>query len=171
MAAAVKMVITGDKKVNALLKGLPIVMQRKIIREAARESIKPLLPLAQLAAPRRSGALERSMAVRAVVRSRKRIGARITNRQGNLFKGREFYGGFQEWGWKTGKRKGRRGRGTVDPVTLKLAVVRYKDNKPRRKIAGKFFLKTTTDRNRPTVLRYYRNLIKQKVDLYARTTT
>ena len=146
MARAVTVVITGDKAVNRMLEQLAGAQQKKVVRKAARESIKTLLPTVRRNAPEDTGALRRSFVVRAIERSRKRIGARITNRKGHLFKSKTFYGGFQEWGWRVGKR---RKKGEVDD---------------RRKIPGKFFLKKAADSKRRSILTLYQNHIRQGVE-------
>lgn len=141
MAKTVSVVITGDKEVNRMLHQLAGKEQKAVVRKAARTSIKTLLPTVRRNAPKDTGALRRSFTVRALTRSAKQFGARITTR-GGLFQGKTFYGGFQEWGWKLGKR------GTDG----------------RRKIPGKFFMKRAADTKRRSVLTIYKSEIKIGVE-------
>lgn len=144
MARAVTMVITGDKQVNRMLAQLKATEGKKVVRKAARAGIKVVLPAAKRYSPVGSGKLRRAIKVRAMARSRSRIGARITIGD-RFFQGETFYGGFQEWGWRVGKRQGK-------TAEQKAA---------RRKIAGKYFLKRAADSKRRSALTVYRHEIKR----------
>lgn len=164
--ATVQLVITGDKQINAMLKELPKSVQRKFVRKAARPAVKAVLPSVKREAPRSIGALVKSLAVRSLRKSRVRIGLMITTREG-WFKGKTFYGAFQEWGWKTGSRTGMRGHRTkYDEVTQTISgrAGRYRLKGERRKIPGKFYAKKATDSNREYALEIYRRGLREMIE-------
>jgi hypothetical protein len=96
-------ILTGDKKLNRLLKDLAGKDGKAAVRKAARPALKPVLNAAKQFSPEDEGTLVRSLKIRALKRSRRHFGAQAQTKDGN-FKGKTFYGGFQEWGWKQGKR-------------------------------------------------------------------
>lgn len=100
--AKTTVVITGDKKVNRMLRKLASKDAKKVIRQASRASLDPLLMSAKSQAPFDSGRLRGAIKKRALPRSRSYIGSRVSvGGGGKGFAGDEFYGGFQEWGWTT----------------------------------------------------------------------
>lgn len=139
------MVLTGDRELNRKLQTLKGPKQKKAVRKASRESLKPLASATSRAAPRRSGLLARSVKVRALKRSRKRVGARVTIGEGS-FKGRTFYGGFIELGRKTGKR----------------------GSAHRRQVEENDFMRRTAKRKRQSVLADYRQRLKGHIIQLAR---
>lgn len=76
---------------------------KKIIRRALRMVAKKITERAKMLAPVDTGRLKRAIRTRAGKRSRRYIAVVSTIGEGQ-FQGETFYGGFQEWGWKTGKR-------------------------------------------------------------------
>lgn len=113
MAKAFKMVVTGDKEIDAAL--LKIAGQQetakhvnKFMRKATREAVKEIvLPKVKAHVPVETGELEASLTVRALKRSRTRLGSGIVKRDNGpgefrnpLFAGDTFYGGFLEFGFK-----------------------------------------------------------------------
>lgn len=103
----IEVVLTGDKKLNRKLKKLTGKDQKKVVRKATRKAIKPIQKQAKqnIRSHRESGKLEKSIKVRAVKRTRRGIGVRVTTgRAGNDFDGETFYGAFVEYGHKTGAR-------------------------------------------------------------------
>lgn len=100
-------VITGVKKLDRALAKLEPKLQKKLTRKATRKAAKEIvLPIALSLVPEKTGALKRSLSVRAVTRRRGRIGHMVANRNG-MFTGDQFYGGFAEFGTKTRRtRKG-----------------------------------------------------------------
>ncbi len=90
-------VLTGDKQLNKKLQRLRGPEAKKIVRTAARLALKPVLDEAKSQVPVRSGALGKSLKVRAMQRSRVSFGARVTTGQ-QFFTGQTYYGGFIEWG-------------------------------------------------------------------------
>lgn len=93
---------------------LPKVLQRKIIREEARNAAKKfLLPKMKVETPRKTGRLRRALAVRAIKKARDKAGVRMALTSSKFKQGKAgtawrgvipFYAGFLEWGWRVGKR-------------------------------------------------------------------
>lgn len=95
--------LTGDRELDIKLKNMPNRMRNKAIRWATRDGAKIIQADAKKYAPHDTGALERSLTVRAAKKSnggrlsRYIIGHAVATRA-SLFQGEEFYGGFQEFG-------------------------------------------------------------------------
>jgi HK97 gp10 family phage protein len=100
MAAKTGITIRGLGKLTRQLRKLEPKNARKAIRKAARAAAKPVQIKAKDLAPVDTGLLRKEIKVRAVKRSRQRIGVRVTIGNRN-FVGDTFYGGFQEFGWTT----------------------------------------------------------------------
>ena len=99
--AGTGIMVTGDRELDAKLKGMPGRMQLKLSRKATRRAARGIiLPDARAMAPVDTGALEKSLVVKAIRRSRTRIGHSVQTKEG-FFQGEQFYGGFQEFGTKT----------------------------------------------------------------------
>lgn len=97
--------LRGEKGLLKALAELKTTGQKSAVKKAMRKAAKPIQKAAQQLAPKRTGQLRRSIKVRAMRRSRVRFGVRVVTSPGkNLFTGKTFYGAFQEFGWKTGKR-------------------------------------------------------------------
>ncbi|XZE36547.1 HK97-gp10 family putative phage morphogenesis protein [Pirellulaceae bacterium SH501] len=117
MPRKITMVLTGSEELNRKLEELTSKQAKEAIRKAARPALQPTLAAARANAPKRSGRLQRSIKIRAIKRSRSRVGARVTTaKSDNQFSGRTFYAAFQEWGWKTGSR-----RGELNAVSRRIA--------------------------------------------------
>ena len=70
--------VTGDKLIDKKLQSFPIQVQKKLSKKGTREVAKQIvLPDARRHAPRDTGALGRSLKVRALKRSRVRFGHRV----------------------------------------------------------------------------------------------
>ena len=65
---------------------------------------------------------------------------RITTKAGNLFKGDQFYGGFQEWGWD---------------IPLKRGGYRH--------VKGVFMLKRAADSKRRSAIMIYKAGLKRRL--------
>jgi HK97 gp10 family phage protein len=102
--------IDGMEQLEAQFKKLERTVAAKIMRRALREGAKPIA--AQVAENAKishddipdTGALAESITVRAGKRRKGRVSFVVQTRAGD-FKGHTFYGGFLEYGWKTGKRR------------------------------------------------------------------
>lgn len=119
------LVITGNKSLTRMLNALGSPKARELHRKAVRKAARPILEHAKAESPVKSGAMRKSLTIKALRRSRRGIGVRVTQKEG-LFKGDQFYGGFQEFGWLTGRRRKKEHR---------------KSNRERRKIPGKWFMR------------------------------
>ena len=98
-------VVTGVPELDAKLKELKGPKAKEAVRKSTREALRPVADQVKATAPRRTGRLSRSVKVRSLKRSRVRVGSRVTvSGTASNFKGRGFYGGFIEFGWKAGRR-------------------------------------------------------------------
>jgi len=97
--------IKGAEALMKKLQDLDTKMARQIARDATREAAKVIAAAAKAAAPVASGATQKAIKVRALKRSRSRIGANAMLGSG-WFKGTTFYAAFQELGYqlKNGKK-------------------------------------------------------------------
>lgn len=161
------LVLTGSPELNQKLRGLRGPRQKAAIRKASRVALRPVADRAKSNAPKRSGRLRRSIKVRAMKRSRSRIGARVTSSgTDHNFKGRTFYGGFQEFGWRAGRRtrnsdfgvKKRKRRTAAQSATA------AERDSARRPIKGREFMKRAARSHKQIALRIYRNEIKRFID-------
>jgi HK97 gp10 family phage protein len=136
--------LSGDRVLAAKLHRLTDAEAKKAILGACRESIKVIQAEARTLAPSKTGAMRRSIKVRSIARSRKRVGVRVTtSASDNMYGGKTFYGAFQEFGWKTGSRKG-----TAN----------------RKQIPGKNFMKQAAGAKKGSAL----EIFKAKIDDYIR---
>lgn len=134
MAKTKSVVLVGHTKLDRMLSRLSRGEGREAIRKSARPALRPVQAEAKRLAPYESGQLEGHITIRAMRRSRKRFGYRVTCGE---FEGDTFYGGFLEWGWKTGKR------GSAN----------------RRQVLGEhFMLRAATNTQRQALQIYYREL-------------
>lgn len=132
-------VLTGDAALNRKLRRLTSQQAKEAIRQSARTALKPtVLKAAKRFTPRstnrnvwgrwnrvtRNKHLRDSFTVRALRRSKRSVGARVTTRDG-WFEGKTFYGGFLEWGHYWGKR-GTANRKWIRPVGMVTQAVKAK---------------------------------------------
>jgi len=169
--AKVKVVMTGSEELNRKLAALTNQQAREAIRKAARPALKPCLQTARRVAPKRSGKLRRSIKIRAIARSRTRIGARVTaSASDTLYSGKTFYGGFQEWGWRAGKRTTNADLGAdrgKRRTTAQRAIAKGR-NDSRKKIPGLNFLKKSAQSTREECLYLYRTAIIDYIEKVAK---
>lgn len=82
-------------------------VRRKVLTKSIRATLKSVVkPAVDAEVPQDSGALKRAIKIRAQ-KGRKRGSVALELRigkEGN-FRGKEFYGAFQEFGWKAGPRR------------------------------------------------------------------
>ena len=100
-------IVTGNRDIDRRFQTLPRRVQRKVLRSATRKAAKPVLETAKtLVRMGETRKLKRSLKIRAMKRSRRRpdtVGVRVMTGK-EFFQGETFYGAFQEFGWKAGKR-------------------------------------------------------------------
>jgi HK97 gp10 family phage protein len=128
MARKIKIFLVGSGVIAEHLRGLSSNETKIVIQNACKEALKPAQQTARAMAPRRTGRLRQSIRIRVLKRSRKRVGARITtNQSDNQFTGKTFYGAFQEFGWKTGKRGSPNRRPVAARKFMKNAIAAHRD--------------------------------------------
>jgi hypothetical protein len=99
--------ITGFPVIDRKLRDLEPKLARKLVRQSARKAAAPVLATAQARCKRRSGALAKSLKIRALKRTRKAvIGVRVVT-GADFFKGEQFCGGQIEYGAPGHKTFGR----------------------------------------------------------------
>lgn len=93
-------IATGIAELNAKLRALAgDKITKKYLRAALRKVAKPMARLAKQLAPVDSGALEESIRVKAIRRTRTGIGVRVTtSASDNEYSGETFYAPMQEFG-------------------------------------------------------------------------
>ncbi|MEX1040191.1 MAG: HK97-gp10 family putative phage morphogenesis protein [Pirellulaceae bacterium] len=99
MAKKAKLMVTGDKEIDAILTGLPARIQKAAMRKTMRPAMKIIEKEAKRLAPVETGDLKKSIKVKAMKRSRKHIGIHVIVSDG-FFKGDQFYAAFHEFGTK-----------------------------------------------------------------------
>lgn len=77
MAKMISIEVLGDKALQRKLRALPIAMEKKIVRKALREAGRPILASAKALVPVRTGALKKSLRLRALKRSRGSFGVQV----------------------------------------------------------------------------------------------
>jgi len=133
MKAGGGVIVTGDKALDALLAGLPAKLQKKLSRQATRKAAKDIvLPEAKAIVPEDTGDLADSLVVRAIKRSRGKIGHMVTTKEG-FYKGDQFYGAFLEFGTKERQHKSGKQVGAIQPHKFAYLRPAIYDNEERIK--------------------------------------
>lgn len=97
MSTEIDIRVFGDKELQRKLKALPLILQKKILRSAMRAGGKIVLDSAKQRVPVDTGALQASLKLRAMKRSKNVLGVQILTGKG-FFVGKQFYGAFLELG-------------------------------------------------------------------------
>lgn len=203
MAEFISINLSGDLELRRALKSLTPALEKKALRTALRTAAKPILATARANAPKTQGTkhpdrpppgtLRKSIKIRAFKRTRKgRVGFSI-GMGSKDYVGKAFYGSFQEYGWKQGKRPWRGHTstaqierrikaltgilGTQADLTLKRRkqLRRYlqgfekhlefrRTGDTRRQIPGKFFIRRAYDTHKFSTRDNMRRLILEAVD-------
>lgn len=151
MPKKITILLIGESELRKKLEGLTDKESKAVIRGASREALKPIQRMAQDLAPRKTGRLRRSIRIRSLTRSRKRIGARITiSNKDTQFTGRTFYGAFQEFGWRPGKRLAR-----------SSAAAGATDQRPR--VPPKEFLKRAARSASSTAVNLFNSIVSKHI--------
>lgn len=139
--------IQGMEALLKKLDGLSKKEANKALRKALRAGAKIVQAKAKQTIPRKSGKGAKALKVRAAKRSRKKgPGVMvIADGKNNLFKGDSFYLGFQEYGWKTGKRK--HGNSGAVPVGGDKFVTLIGGKRRRKQVAGLHWLKRAAEQS------------------------
>jgi HK97 gp10 family phage protein len=134
---AITAVLTGDKTINRRLAKLTGPEAKNIIRKSARPALKPILAAARANAPTDKGLLRKSVKIRAMKRSRSRVGATVSSgSKTSAYAGKAWYGGPIEYGYT--RRDGR-----------EMPAVR--------------FMKRAVDAKREQSIRIYRESIRKMI--------
>lgn len=177
--------LTGSKELIAVLKALPGQVEKKVLSFAVREAAKPILKAARRLVPvgkypqgsgEVGGTLKKSIKIRAFKKKRPGIvGFSVGGNIRDFPQGEAFYGFWQEYGWRAGKRPWRshtslkhlqtrlaEWEGILERQKLtrrkRLQVQRFvkgfrqsireRKNDKRPQIPGKFFIKRAYDANK-----------------------
>lgn len=89
--------IEGAKELEKKLKSFEPKLGRQIVKQALRNGAKVILAAAKANVPVRSGALKKSLKVRAMKKRRHSYGVMVATSD-DWFKGEQFYGAFLEFG-------------------------------------------------------------------------
>lgn len=141
--------ITGIDKIDKKLASLPEKTLKKLAKKAVRTALKPIQIAAKAKAPKDTGELRKNIKVRAMTRLRDKkatIGVQVI--AGQDFTGPTFHGGFQEFGWKAGKRTA----GIKRAQKKKIAVI----SDSRRQIPGKHFVEDAYMHGREEVVETFK---------------
>jgi HK97 gp10 family phage protein len=94
--------VEGLRELHDKLRTLDDKIAKKVIRAALKNAAQPILHAARSKAPVKSGLLVSTLTVKTGSSKRKgTITARVQTKAGD-FKGEDFYGAFQEYGWMHG---------------------------------------------------------------------
>jgi HK97 gp10 family phage protein len=92
--------IRGVSEVDRALRELGPTIGRKVIRQAVRAGLRPMLATAKQMAPRQTGQVRRAIKLRAAARRRRGVIRLVIQIGSGDFKGKTFYGAFREYGTK-----------------------------------------------------------------------
>lgn len=140
MAARRQFVIRGDKQLTRMLNALG-KRARPVVSKALRKAAKLVLEEAKNIVPVQSGRFKHSLTVRALKRSRRGFGFRVTQKE--LKDGKVFYGSFLELGYRPGKRS----RGNA-----------------RRKIPGRWLLRKAGEKRESEAIGLYVSEVRRLVE-------
>lgn len=135
--------IEGADEILRALKEVEPKFAKKAVRKAMRVGLKPMLTAARSNAPVKTGRIKKAIRIKAAKRKRNRVGVRIAIGDQN-FVGKGFYGAFQEFGWKTGRRDS-------DPSS-------------RNEIPGKHFMENAFDSKGSEAMAITRDELKKNLD-------
>lgn len=93
-----KVVVTGIDKLDRKFKLLDARVGKKVVRQAMRQALKPVLAAARANAPEESGVLRRSIKIRAVKRRKKGVIGLEIRTDAKTMGGDAFYAAFIELG-------------------------------------------------------------------------
>lgn len=152
-------VVTGSEELNRKLAQLRGPQAKAAIRKASRAALRPVLAAAKANAPRRTGQLAGAIKLRALKRSRVRVGSQVTaSGSNNQFQGKTYYGGFQEYGWRVGRRAQNTDVGAAFGARRTAAQQKAiaKRNASRAKIEGTEFMARAARDKKELALQIYR---------------
>ena len=159
--------LNGDRVLRSRLRSLPKRSQGRVLRPALRAGAKVVLSAAKQSAPSDTGALKRSLVVRAAKgRKRGQVAYSVYTSAKTLKKkrgeGSTFYGAFQELGFKLGRRLRQSSR-----FAGSLRVNRGGSGGEQR-VPGKRYLRNAVQSARSAALNAIRTVMRAKLDEEAR---
>lgn len=139
-AVKFKLSVKGDKELQRKLSRLSKDATNRVMTRALLRAGSVLEDQAKQNAPRKTGRLANSIRTHLSGIDFSNTSRVVVNVETNdrWFGGKTFYGAFQEFGWRVGRRL-RRGR------TLFRKAVRFVRNRLRKKIPGKHYIKRALD--------------------------
>ena len=105
MATALTMTVFGDREVAAKFKTLPKRVQGKVLRQSLRPAAKIVNEEAKQQVPVDTGALRKSLKLRAGKKRKRGVVAIVVQTGAGFFQGETYYGGFVQFGHRIGSRK------------------------------------------------------------------
>ncbi len=155
--------ISGDKELIAVLSSLSKSEFKTAMQFAAKKSLEPVRRKAQSIAPKKTGRLSKAIRIRVLKKSRVRVGARVVvGSNDSMFRGRTFYGAFQEYGWRAGRRANNQDLGVAKRKRRTAAQREQIEqmNAARPQIQGKFYLKKAVHFEKKSVMSSFMNEIR-----------
>lgn len=106
------MEVKGLDEIQSRLSGLSAYAERDVVKNALKKAANVVATAARELVPEKTGALKRAIRVR-MGRAKAKGSISVIAAVGRQwFVGDQFYGAFQEFGWRAGKRKGAREQDT-----------------------------------------------------------
>lgn len=100
-----KFEVTGIDEIDKALAEMEKKVAKKLLKDAMKASMKPMLAAARAAVPVESGSLKKNIKLRTAKRSRTSFGFEIGVGEKD-YSGEQFYGAFQEFGTSRMEPKG-----------------------------------------------------------------
>ncbi len=144
VAPVIDFKLLGIKELEAKFRKLPLRLQKKILRPSLRAGGKSVQQAVKAAVPKDTGRLRRGIQLKAMKRSRSRMGVFVST------KGREFFGIDADSKW-------------YYPAIIEYGYVRHGITYPARS-----YLRSTVERLRPTVLKRLGADIRSKLTAVAK---
>lgn len=127
----IKVEVRGVKELQKSLTELPKTIKKKALVSSQRDALKPVLAAYQSTLPRRSGRYAMSLRIRAVRRSRTRVGVTISvvPKFLQLEEGEFYYPAAIEYGWRSkGQTHTTKGFGELRQVFNRMKVTTLEKN-------------------------------------------
>ena len=191
--ASKTIIVTGDKKLTKMLNAPGKKTAGRLHRTASRKGAKLILDSARQSVPRLTGAFAKSLTVRAMKRSRTRMGYIVTqrlnyahkrNRTGTVTSDKDtgFYGVYQELGWRAvGRRRKSDDKFKIES-THPMAIARERETKSEiittyrgkdftigqlregTKVKGKWAMREAGKRNESAAIALYHAELNEMID-------
>jgi HK97 gp10 family phage protein len=143
--------VTGLDELQAQLNKLEAYAYKSVLKDACKKAAAVVADEARSLAPEKTGRLKRAIKVRMGRTGNKSSVSALATVGKKWFAGDEFYGAFQEFGWKAGPRKGNKVKGD-------------KDSDKRTQQPGEHFMENAFDSKGQEALDTLLNEIKAGLD-------